>query len=84
MHRRGLHKWSVHRGHGLAAILTVAAARRTVHRLAALHRLFWRRRGLAVECIYSQSDVRFLSRTRTLNALFPIGQYFFHISLPAF
>ena len=57
VHGQGLHKGSMHRGHGLAAILTMfVAVRRARHRVAALHRLFRRRRGAAVECISRESD----------------------------
>ncbi len=56
VHGGGLHKWSVHSRHGPAAILSVMAVRRARHRIAALHRLFGRRRGAAVECIRCKSD----------------------------
>jgi hypothetical protein len=56
MHGGGLHKRSVHRRHGLAAILSVMTVRRARHRIATLHRLFWRRRGAAVECICREGD----------------------------
>ncbi len=55
MHGGGLHKWSVHRGHGLATILSVVTVRRTWHGIAALHRLFGHRRGTAVERIRRES-----------------------------
>jgi hypothetical protein len=56
MYGRGLHKRSVHRWHGLTAILTVMTVRRARHRIAALHRLFRCRRGTAVEGILRESD----------------------------
>jgi len=54
MHGGGLHKRSVHRRHGFAAILSVMTVRRARHRIATLHRLFGSRRGIAVECIYRE------------------------------
>jgi hypothetical protein len=59
MHRGGLHKRSVHRRHGFAAILSVMTVRRARHRMATLHRLFRRRRGTAVECIPRESDCQY-------------------------
>lgn len=56
MHGGRLHKRSVHRGHSLAAILSVMTVRRARHRIAALHRLFWCRRGAAVERARRKSD----------------------------
>ena len=56
MHRRGLHKRSVHRWHGLAAILTMVTVRRAMHRLAALHGLFGRSHGRAVKRVDRESD----------------------------
>jgi hypothetical protein len=56
MQRRGPHKRGVHRWHGLAAILTMVTMRRAMHCVAALHRLFWRCRGLTVECISRECD----------------------------
>jgi len=55
MHGCDLHKRPVRGWHGLAAILTVVTMRRAMHRIAALHRLFWRRRGTAVECVRCES-----------------------------
>jgi hypothetical protein len=62
MHRRGLHKRTVHRWHGLTAILTMVMMRRAMHCMAALHCLFWRRRGTAVECVRGQSDREYHSK----------------------
>jgi hypothetical protein len=59
MHGGGLHKRSVHRRHGLAAILSVMPVRRARHRIAALHRLFWRRRSTTVKCIRRESDCQY-------------------------
>jgi hypothetical protein len=59
MHGGGLHKRSVHRWHGFAAILSVMTVRRALHRMAALHRLFRRRRGAAVECIRRESGCKY-------------------------
>jgi hypothetical protein len=56
MHGRRLYKRSVRRWHGLAAILTMVAVRRTMHGVAALYRLCWRRRRPTVECIRSERD----------------------------
>jgi hypothetical protein len=56
MHRGGLHKRSVHRLHGLATILSVMPGRRARQRIAALHRLFRRRRGATVEGVPRESD----------------------------
>jgi len=55
MHGGRLHKRSVHRLHGLAAILSMMPVRRARHRIAALHRLFRRRRDTAVERIRRES-----------------------------
>jgi len=68
MHARRLHKWSVHRCHGLAAILSVMTVRRARHGIAALHGLFWRRRGTAIERIcgerhYQNREKNWLSQT---------------------
>ena len=54
-----LHKRSVHRWHGLTAILSVMAVRRARHRIATLHRLFGRRRGTAVKCIGGERDCQY-------------------------
>jgi hypothetical protein len=54
--RRKLHKRTVRRWHRLAAILTVVTMRRAMHRIAALHRLFRRRRGITVERIRRKGD----------------------------
>ena len=56
MYRRGLHKRSVHRWHGLAAILSMVAVRRAMHRLAALHGLLGRSHGRAVERVDCEND----------------------------
>src|SRR5882762_7548312 len=56
LHRGGLHKRSVYRWHGLAAILRVMAVRRARHRIAALHSLFWRDRRTAVKRVRCKSD----------------------------
>jgi hypothetical protein len=53
---RDLHKGRVHRGHGLAAILAVISLRGARHRIAALHRLFWRSHGVAIERVYPKQD----------------------------
>ena len=59
MHGGGLHKRSVHRRHGLAAILSVMTIRRARHRIATLHCLLGCRRGTAVECIRSERDCQY-------------------------
>ncbi|MGA7626194.1 MAG: hypothetical protein WCA91_21725 [Candidatus Acidiferrales bacterium] len=51
-----LHEWSVHRRHGLAAILTVMTVRRTRHGSTTLHGLLGRRYGPTVERIRCESD----------------------------
>jgi hypothetical protein len=56
VHRGRLHKRSVHRWHGFAAILRVMTVRRALHRIAALHRLLGGHRRAAVECIRRESD----------------------------
>jgi hypothetical protein len=56
MHGGGLHKKTVHRWHGFAAMLSVMTVRRARHRIATLHRLFGRRRGTALECICRERD----------------------------
>ncbi len=55
---RGLHKRSVRRRHVLAAIHAVMTVRRAMHGMAALHRLFGRRHGLAVKRIRRQSECK--------------------------
>ncbi len=59
MHGGGLHKRSVHRWHGFAAILSLMSVRRARHRIATLHRLFGRRRGIAVERIRHKRDCQY-------------------------
>jgi hypothetical protein len=56
MHRRGLHKRSMHRWHGLAAILAVMTVRRALHRIATFHRLFGRRRTTTIDGIRRESN----------------------------
>ena len=56
VHRGRLHKRSVHRWHGFAAILRVMTVRRALYRIAALHGLLGRHRRAAVECIRRESD----------------------------
>ena len=56
MHVSGLHKRSPHRWHGLAAILTALPMRRARHRIAAVHRLFWRRHCTAVQRVCREQD----------------------------
>ena len=56
MRGRGLRKRSVRRRHVLAAIHAVMTARRAMHGMAALHRLFGRRHGLAVKRIRRQRE----------------------------
>jgi hypothetical protein len=62
MHGGGLHKRSAHGWHGLAAILTVMAVRRARHRIAAVHRLLWRRHCTAVQGIRREHQYEYCQK----------------------
>jgi len=73
MHRHRLHKRSMHRGHGFAAIHPLVMVRRAVHRIAAPHCLFWRRGSLAVECIRPESNREYRQKDGLCKTHYPLG-----------
>ena len=56
MNRGRLTDSHVHAWHGLATFLTMMTVWRAPHRIAALHRLFWRSHAAAIGCVCTDSD----------------------------